>query len=101
MKKYISLFPPEVRNKSSEIVDPPSAQSNEEREGIKKWIREQMEAGSLPGEPEDVERSQTESNHADWETGKNKKTTKKDAEDVVAEKDDFFENDEQSDEEEE
>ncbi|KAE9386259.1 hypothetical protein BT96DRAFT_968368 [Gymnopus androsaceus JB14] len=98
-KKYISLFPPEVRNKSSSEVtaDPSSAESNEEREGIKKWVREQMEAGTLPDEPEDAQRSQNEWKQTEYTKGK-KATNEQsaDAEGEPEEKDDFFENDEES-----
>ncbi|KAF9262676.1 hypothetical protein L218DRAFT_973478 [Marasmius fiardii PR-910] len=52
-KKYISLFPPEVRQ-GQEIMadDPDSATTNAEREETRNWIREQMEKRHLPNEPE-------------------------------------------------
>lgn len=90
-KKYISLFPPEVRNKSLEIAEAPSAQSDMEREEIKKWVRKQMETGALPSEPEDVQRSDHQS-RMQWDEKASKKVVKDD-DDVVEEKDDFFDED--------
>jgi hypothetical protein len=53
-KKYISLFPPEVRK-----GEEPSAASlaeakktNADREEVRAWIREKMKLGQLPTEPE-------------------------------------------------
>ncbi|KAF9075493.1 hypothetical protein BDP27DRAFT_1212394 [Rhodocollybia butyracea] len=87
-KKYISLFPPEVRDKSSEITPASSAESGVEREEIKTWIRKQMEAGVLPSEPESAQRSEHKS-RMQWDEKANKKAVKDD-DDVVEEKDDFF-----------
>lgn len=51
LKKYISLFPPEVRN--GDAVSQSKAQNtNAEREEIRIWIRDRMENGELPSEPE-------------------------------------------------
>lgn len=51
-KKYISLFPPEVRS-GKEVSDPSEAEkTNAEREEVRSWIREQMEKGDLEMEPE-------------------------------------------------
>ncbi|KAF8806619.1 hypothetical protein BYT27DRAFT_7191172 [Phlegmacium glaucopus] len=55
-KKYISLFPPEVR-KGAEVDTSVSSSTEsqktiEEREKVREWIREQMEKGGLPTEPD-------------------------------------------------
>ncbi|KAF5387230.1 hypothetical protein D9757_006811 [Collybiopsis confluens] len=54
-KKYISLFPPELRQNSND--DSPSstepADTDHQREQVKTWIREQMNSGALAGEPEE------------------------------------------------
>ena len=49
-KKYISLFPPELR-KGTE-VNAVGQKTIEEREKVREWIREQMTKGELPMEPE-------------------------------------------------
>lgn len=49
-KKYISLFPPEVR-KGTE-VSAEGQKTIEEREKVREWIREQMTKGELPMDPE-------------------------------------------------
>ena len=55
-KKYISLFPPEVRKgKEAEVetVDEKGkAETDRQREEIRTWVREQMEAGTMSLEPE-------------------------------------------------
>lgn len=59
-KKYVSLFPPEVRsgdNKpllsvASEEGDNISPTSDKQREEIRRWIKDRMERNELSGEPE-------------------------------------------------
>ncbi|KJA28793.1 hypothetical protein HYPSUDRAFT_108359, partial [Hypholoma sublateritium FD-334 SS-4] len=53
-KKYISLFPPEVRKgeEPSAASLAEATKTNADRDEVKKWIREQMESGDLPSEPE-------------------------------------------------
>ncbi|KAJ3912276.1 hypothetical protein F5877DRAFT_27475, partial [Lentinula edodes] len=51
-KKYISLFPPDVRNNLVQKSDSPSIETDQERDEVKKWIRDQMAAGILPTAPE-------------------------------------------------
>ncbi|PPQ98359.1 hypothetical protein CVT26_013614 [Gymnopilus dilepis] len=53
-KKYISLFPPEVRKgeKISASSQADTEKTNKDREELREWIREQMEKGDLPAEPE-------------------------------------------------
>ena len=49
-KKYISLFPPEVRQGAEVNAD--GQKTIEEREKVRGWIREQMTNGELPMDPE-------------------------------------------------
>ncbi|KAI0740875.1 hypothetical protein C8Q76DRAFT_587656, partial [Earliella scabrosa] len=56
-KKYISLFPPEVRKgegtgKEKEREDAEKSETDRQREEIRRWIRRQMDAGALSWEPE-------------------------------------------------
>jgi hypothetical protein len=53
-KKYISLFPPEVRKgeKPSAASLAEAKKTNADREKVRAWIREQMKDGQLPTEPE-------------------------------------------------
>ena len=53
-KKYISLFPPEVRKgeKISASSQADTEKTNKDREELREWIREQMEKGNLSAEPE-------------------------------------------------
>ncbi|KAH7910039.1 hypothetical protein BJ138DRAFT_1180586 [Hygrophoropsis aurantiaca] len=62
-KKYISLFPPEVRNADGNPTPSPSENkpddNDDERAKIRGWIREQMINGDLSAEPE-IELSNSE-----------------------------------------
>ncbi|KAF9463532.1 hypothetical protein BDZ94DRAFT_1192598 [Collybia nuda] len=55
-KKYISLFPPEVRlgegKSMSRPVDGETAKTGQAREEVRSWIRSRMESGELPTDPE-------------------------------------------------
>lgn len=66
MKKYISLFPPEVRK--GEGVSPVSRAEEQktsvEREQIRDWMMQQMERGELASEPELEVRSRIERKRA-------------------------------------
>ncbi|KAI0719716.1 hypothetical protein C8T65DRAFT_706097 [Cerioporus squamosus] len=72
-KKYISLFPPEVRqggkDKDAAQVareEKEKSETDRQREEVRKWVRKQMEAGALNREPEiemrKAEGKQTQSN---------------------------------------
>ncbi|KAF8633456.1 hypothetical protein AX17_004625 [Amanita inopinata Kibby_2008] len=52
-KKYISLFPPEVRKGESPPSDSEATKTNTQREEIRSWIRQKMEAGDLSATPEE------------------------------------------------
>lgn len=60
-KKYISLFPPEVRVGEEEATEKSKSKARAEersetdrqREEIRRWVREQMDGGGLSGTPED------------------------------------------------
>lgn len=62
LKKYISLFPPELRSQSHEHSDPyphsysrPTGSEKEtdaQREEVRAWVREQMAASEMNAEPE-------------------------------------------------
>ncbi|KAJ6631369.1 hypothetical protein B0H10DRAFT_1978409 [Mycena sp. CBHHK59/15] len=70
-KKYISLFPPELR-KGEEVelpVDPA-------REEVRSWIGTQMENGELPAEPELNLDSKGGSGGVDWGGEKKKKPSR-------------------------
>ncbi|KAJ2918055.1 hypothetical protein MD484_g2394, partial [Candolleomyces efflorescens] len=49
-KKYISLFPPEVRDGTASV--PLADKTSSEREEVQKWVRDCMAKGELPAEPE-------------------------------------------------
>ncbi|KAI0828066.1 hypothetical protein BC628DRAFT_1488178 [Trametes gibbosa] len=88
-KKYISLFPPEVRHagagaeaSAKDIQD--ASETDRQREQIRKWMREQMDAGTISWEPEvELEKSERRMGSATNGTGaptmdaQGKGTTKK------------------------
>ena len=55
-KKYISLFPPQVRGAATSSADATeedtAGETAKEREEVRQWVRTQMEEGGLPAEPE-------------------------------------------------
>ncbi|KAI0629524.1 hypothetical protein C8Q77DRAFT_1140736 [Trametes polyzona] len=64
-KKYISLFPPEVRQAKGQSAAETARQAKEksdtdkQREEIRTWMREQMDGGALSWEPEvELEKSE-------------------------------------------
>ncbi|KAH9846492.1 hypothetical protein C2E23DRAFT_575250 [Lenzites betulinus] len=63
-KKYISLFPPEVRQagagaEASAIAAKEASETDKQREEIRTWMREQMDAGAFSWEPEvELEKSE-------------------------------------------
>ena len=60
MKKYVSLFPPEVRN-SNVSSTPIKATDDDERSKIRELIRSKMRCGELSLEPDhDLEKPQWE-----------------------------------------
>jgi hypothetical protein len=63
LERYISLFPPEVRS-TDDAAAPvhPGASSNatdEKRQKLRNWVREQMRAGEMSNEPETLEHRQS------------------------------------------
>ncbi|CCM01009.1 uncharacterized protein FIBRA_03057 [Fibroporia radiculosa] len=66
LKKYISLFPPELRSQSHTHPEPyphtysrpdrdgkkPENETDAQREEVRAWVREQMAAGEMSAEPE-------------------------------------------------
>lgn len=53
-KKYISLFPPQVRQSNPDSIGnrADAAHTDSQRAEVRSWIRSQMEKGELEGEPE-------------------------------------------------
>ncbi|KAK0459259.1 uncharacterized protein EV420DRAFT_1642238 [Desarmillaria tabescens] len=51
-KKYISLFPPEIRHPETQSNSTDSSETDAQRQQIKDQIRQQMLGGELPLEPE-------------------------------------------------
>lgn len=106
-KKYISLFPPEARHASSSsdpttsAPGPESDKSNREREEIRSWVKECMDKGELPTEPElhldsahNPKTSQKFSTSTKAASSKADKSTSKGAPDIA--EDDFFGNEDSS-----
>ncbi|KAF9478109.1 hypothetical protein BDN70DRAFT_880368 [Pholiota conissans] len=99
-KKYVSLFPPEVRagEEQSQASIDETTKTNADREEVRKWIREQMENGDLPSEPElDLSQHAAGARAQKWPQGKAPAapTVSKMADD--AQEDEFFgEDDEES-----
>lgn len=93
-KKYISLFPPELR--AGETQEPTADAGREE---VRTWIRSQMESGELSAEPELHLDSRGSGGTADWGGEKKKKKSKSDGTakpEVEADpEDDFFEDDDE------
>lgn len=93
MKKYISLFPPEVRKgeEPSAASLAETTKTNTERDEVKKWIREQMESGDLPSEPEvELAHHSGNSRAQKWPGGAAPSTTVVESKPDAAEEDDFF-----------
>lgn len=61
LEKYISLFPPDARQTEGAAapIHPPSSSSatDDKREALRQWVRGQMRAGEMVGEPETLERN--------------------------------------------
>jgi len=110
-KKYISLFPPEVRqggsNSASKLTE---RETDRAREEVRSWIRGQMQKGELSQEPETyidstdpgVKRSKGPRTEA-WDArGESRTEAKKSAKTPVSqvevEEDAFFEDEEDEDE---
>lgn len=63
LEKYISIFPPEVRN-TEEVATPvhcgpSSSVTDGKREKLREWVRTQMCTGEMSGEPETLEHRQS------------------------------------------
>ncbi|KAK7436523.1 18S rRNA maturation protein [Stygiomarasmius scandens] len=104
-KKYISLFPPELRHKDdTEQAESQSetSSSNAECDEIKNWIREQMTKGHLPMEAEASKENNAKSSKKvssqqyPEKSAKQKKPKAEEAQAVKEDKDDFFEDDDDS-----
>ncbi|KDR75590.1 hypothetical protein GALMADRAFT_248079 [Galerina marginata CBS 339.88] len=98
-KKYISLFPPEVRKgeEASPASNADAKRTSQEREGVRKWIQEQMEHGDLPEEPELELVTQHGSGKAraqKWPQGAAVITKTQPSRSAGVQEDDFFEVDE-------
>ncbi|KAJ7072903.1 hypothetical protein C8F01DRAFT_1105649 [Mycena amicta] len=86
MKKYISLFPPELRKGET-----PEPSVDAGREEVRKWVRTQMDAGELPAEPE--LHLDSRGGGPEWNEGSGKKKQGSITMDVDDEQDDdFFDN---------
>ncbi|KAH9485614.1 rRNA-processing protein EFG1 [Psilocybe cubensis] len=98
MKKYISLFPPEVRKGEavSAASEAEKKKTDKERAEVRKWIREQMEQGDLPGEPEIELGSQHGKSRAQkWPQEKNAASAPSMSKEEVEERDEFFDDDDE------
>ncbi|KAH9067519.1 hypothetical protein EDB87DRAFT_1552906 [Lactarius vividus] len=62
LEKYISLFPPDVRQTEGAAAPVHSvggsSATDDKREALREWVRGQMRAGEMASEPETVERKQ-------------------------------------------
>ncbi|KAH9039878.1 hypothetical protein EDB85DRAFT_229143 [Lactarius pseudohatsudake] len=62
LEKYISLFPPDVRQTEGAAAPVHSVGSSsatdDKREALREWVRGQMRAGEMASEPETLERKQ-------------------------------------------
>ncbi|RXW25569.1 hypothetical protein EST38_g255 [Candolleomyces aberdarensis] len=103
-KKYISLFPPEVRSGASSASAPDK--TSQEREEIQTWIRECMMKKELPAEPElqldadarhDKKPKASQNFQSQNQKPKTKDVSSKPADDIN--EDEFFGNDDDSSEE--
>ncbi|PPQ64544.1 hypothetical protein CVT24_008446 [Panaeolus cyanescens] len=99
-KKYISLFPPEVRKGETIAAPTPDAEKTaREREEVRKWIREQMDQGNIPAKPELHQSSQrNNSQNKAWLQPGATNTAHQKAQEAE-EKDAFFGDDDEEDEE--
>ena len=91
MKKYISLFPPEVRKgeEPSAASLAEATKTNADRDEVKRWVREQMESGDLPSEPE-VEHHGGGSRAQKWPQSASAHADAEKPVDTDAQEDDFF-----------
>ncbi|KAG5640486.1 hypothetical protein DXG03_008339 [Asterophora parasitica] len=103
-KKYISLFPPEIREDTT-TSDTPISKINPNSEEVRSWIRGRMEAGEIELEPElhlDSRGQDRASNGTKWgESGRKAKkaSVSKDAPAPEEPADAFFGDDESEDSE--
>ncbi|KAF9529756.1 hypothetical protein CPB83DRAFT_852126 [Crepidotus variabilis] len=101
-KKYISLFPPEIRKGEEDTVpiSPAETQNTEtEREEIRSWIRTQMELKELPGDPETTQFTgdNPRGRSQNWPSTRNRVANKVDDMELTSrglDQDDFFGEDE-------
>ncbi|KAF5355094.1 hypothetical protein D9756_005578 [Leucocoprinus leucothites] len=114
LKKYISLFPPEVRQDGARSApsSEDAAKTAHAREEVRSWVRSCMEKGDLPTEPELQQTLETKHKpkHKDWDDsggrdgkkpakskGKSSVVQEEEDEDAI-EQDDFFGEDDEEDE---
>jgi len=92
-KKYISLFPPEVKEPSVASLAE-TKKTNAERQEVQMWIREQMNQGQLTMEPEHElasnpkAKSGKRQNNQKWSQTRGPSTPEGETEDI--QDDDFF-----------
>ncbi|TFK65583.1 hypothetical protein BDN72DRAFT_824422 [Pluteus cervinus] len=71
LKKYVSLFPPEVREGEGEASPSQSVDTSStdaQRQEVREWIRGRMEKGELPENPEEAGRGSSSNDGEDvWE----------------------------------
>ncbi|KAJ7744685.1 hypothetical protein B0H16DRAFT_1559840 [Mycena metata] len=98
-KKYISLFPPELRKGETQE---PSVDAG--REEVRAWVRAQMDAGEISAEPELHLDSRGGGGGADWVGDEKKKAKAKEGEEETTLEDDepedaFFGDDDEDEDE--
>ncbi|KAF7782763.1 hypothetical protein Agabi119p4_2139 [Agaricus bisporus var. burnettii] len=102
LKKYISLFPPEIRKgeQPSTASAKDAAETAQGREEVRSWVRSCMEKGELSGEPERYEAS-IKSKRKDFDSSNMSSKTKphriQEESKKAIEEDDFFGNDDDDD----
>ncbi|KAF7350897.1 hypothetical protein MSAN_01651800 [Mycena sanguinolenta] len=89
-KKYISLFPPELRHGETQELAVDAG-----REEVRAWVRTQMEKGELSAEPELHLDARGNSGATDWGSEKKKPKNQPDPEADVDSDDEFFEDDDE------
>ncbi|KAF8661478.1 hypothetical protein AX16_001315 [Volvariella volvacea WC 439] len=89
LKKYISLFPPEVRHGEAET--PTDPKTDAEREEVRTWIRERMEKGELSSTPEqELESKKLVTQSDEWDSKSKQREMVADTQDEDSVEDDFF-----------
>ncbi|KAJ6497418.1 hypothetical protein C8R45DRAFT_1129174 [Mycena sanguinolenta] len=89
-KKYISLFPPELRKGETQELAADAG-----REEVRTWVQAQMEKGELSAEPELHLDARGNGGAADWASEDKKPKKQSDPEVDVDSDDEFFEDDDE------